>query len=224
MGSIIYEFVSASTLSIYSLRKSYANMLTVIYPRSKILLSMNEDKIKQYKKSLLQLIKRKALKRGRVVLSSGKVSDYYLDGRLVTLDSQGAYLVASIILDLIRDKKIMALGGPTLGADPIVGAVIALAAKRGKKLSGFIVRKSAKRHGMQRLIEGPTLRRGSRIILVDDVVTTGGSLIAAGEALKRQGVKVDCAIVIVDRQEGAVQNLAKAGCRLISIFKKRDIL
>ena len=185
---------------------------------------MKKNKITVCKFRLLQLIKAKALKRGRILLSSGKVSNYYLDGRLVSLTSQGAYLVASIIFDLIKDKKITAVGGPTLGADPIVGAIISLAAIKGRKLSGFIVRKSTKRHGMQRLIEGPLLPRGSRVVLVDDVVTTGGSLIAAKKALAKEGIIVDCAIVIVDREEEARQNLAKANCRLISLFKKRNIL
>lgn len=185
---------------------------------------MKQNIIQQHKKQLLQLLKRKALKRGRVVLSSGKVSNYYLDGRLITLSPQGAYLAASIILELIKHKKIVAIGGPTLGADPIVGAVIGLAAIKNKRLSGFIVRKSTKKHGMQRLIEGPPLSKGSRVILVDDVATTGGSLVEASKALSRLGVKVDCAIVIVDREEGARETLAKAGCRLVPLFKKRDIL
>ena len=186
---------------------------------------MKEDKIKGYRKRrLLLLLKRKALKSGRVVLSSGKVSNYYLDGRLVTLTSQGAYLAASLILDLIKDKKITAVGGPTLGADPIVGAVIGLAAIKGKKLGGFIVRKSTKKHGMQHLIEGPPLLKGSRVVLIDDVATTGGSLIAAKRVLDKEGVIVDCVIVLVDREEGAGENLAKVGCRFIPLFRKRDIL
>lgn len=178
----------------------------------------------QYRKRLLRLLKRKALKRGRVVLSSGRVSDYYLDGRLITLSPCGAYLAASIILDLIKNKKIAAVGGPTLGADPIVGAAMVIAGEKGRRLGGFIVRKSTKKHGMQRLIEGPSLPKGSRVVLVDDVATTGGSLVEAKKALDKQGVKVDCAIVIVDREEGAAQNLAKAGCPLICLFKKSDIL
>ncbi len=172
----------------------------------------------------MRFLKEKALKRGRVLLSSGKISNYYIDGRLITLSSRGAYLVASIISELIRDKKITAIGGPTLGADSIVGAVIALSAIKGKRLGGFIVRKGTKKHGMQRLIEGPRLPRGSRVVLVDDVATTGGSLVAAKIALARLGVRVDCAIVIVDREEGAGKNLARVGCRLIPLFKKRDIL
>ena len=185
---------------------------------------MRRDKIKGYKRRLLQLLKRKALKTGRIVLSSGKISNYYLDGRLITLTSEGVYLAANIILDLIKNKKVTAIGGPTLGADPIVGAVIGLAAIRGKRLDGFIVRKTTKKHGMQHLIEGPSLLRGSRVILVDDVVTTGSSLIAAKRALDKQGIIVDCAIVLVDREEGARQNLSKVDCHLISLFKKSNIL
>ncbi|MFH1678117.1 MAG: orotate phosphoribosyltransferase [Candidatus Omnitrophota bacterium] len=185
---------------------------------------MSENRLKQHKKALLRLLKRKALKRRKVVLSSGKASNYYLDGRLITLSPAGAYLTASIILDLIKDKKISAVGGPTMGADPIVGAVIALASIKGRNLGGFIIRKSAKKHGMQRLIEGPLLRKGSRVILLDDVATTGGSLVEAKTVLDKEGIIVDCAIVIVDREEGASENLAKVSCRLIPLFQKRDIL
>ncbi len=185
---------------------------------------MNKDEIGQYKKRLLQLLKEKAIKRGRIVLASGRVSDYYLDGRLVTLDSQGVFCAANIIFDLIQDKKISAIGGPTLGADPIVGAVLSLAALNKRELNGFIVRKTAKRHGTQRLAEGPALVKGERVILVDDVATTGGSLVVAKGVLDRAGVEVDCAVVIVDREEGAEKNLAKVGCPLIAIFKKSEIL
>ena len=185
---------------------------------------MKENTVREAKKRLLGFLKSRALKRGRVVLSSGKVSSYYLDVRLVTLSSQGAYLAAIIILDLIKNKKITAIGGPTLGADPIVGAVIGFAPVKGRSLSGFIVRKSTKKHGRQRLIEGPPLPKRSRVVLIDDVATSGGSLIAAKKVLDKEGIIVDCAIVIVDREEGARKNLAKVNCRLISVFRKRDIL
>ena len=185
---------------------------------------MLQNKIQVCRKSLLRLLKQKALKRGRIVLSSGKVSDYYLDGRLITLTSQGAFWAASIILDLIKDKKITAVGGPTLGADPIVGAILALAAKRKKRISGFIVRKSPKKHGTCRLIEGPAVKKKARVVLVDDVATTGGSLVEAKMVLSGLDIDVDCAIVIIDREEGASQNLAKVHCPLISIFKKEDFV
>lgn len=180
--------------------------------------------MKQLKSRLRRLLKKEALKRGRFVLSSGKLSNYYLDGRLITLSPEGAYLVASIILKMIKGEKIDALGGPTLGADPIVGAVACLSYIENRPIKTFIVRKSPKRHGMQHKIEGPKLKKGSRTILVDDVATTGGALIEAKQALEKIGVYVDKAIVVVDRTEGAKENLAKEGLRLESIFKINEII
>ncbi len=183
---------------------------------------MNTSNIEELKKQLLILLQKDALKKGKFTLSSGKESPYYLDGRIITLTPEGAYLVGSIILQRIKDKKIDAVGGPTLGADPIVGAVGVLSYVNGVSLTTFIVRKSAKEHGMQRQIEGPALKPGSRVVLVDDVATTGKALIEAKQALDTAGVVVDCAMVIVDRCEGAGDNLAKAGVRLDSIFTIRD--
>lgn len=184
---------------------------------------MVKEGLKELKAKLLALLKKKALKQGRFVLSSGKISNYYLDGRIITLTPEGAYLVAGIILELIKNKGIDAVGGPTLGADPIVGAVACLSHTRKIPLKTFIVRKAAKTHGMQRQIEGPVLKRKSKVILVDDVATTGGSLIEAKRALDKRGVSVKKVIVIVDRGEGAKENLAKAGLKLESIFTVRDL-
>lgn len=184
---------------------------------------MKNKPIDELKADLLALLKKEALKKGRFVLSSGKISNYYLDGRIITLSPRGAYLVASIILELIRGKNIDAVGGPTLGADPIVGAIAVLSHIQKIPLKTFIVRKSVKAHGMQRQIEGPELKKNSRVIIVDDVATTGGALIEAKEALEAVGAIVEGAIVIVDRNEGASQNLAKPGLRLDSIFKIEDL-
>ena len=179
--------------------------------------------LNELKSKLLALLKKEALKKGKFVLSSGKTSNYYLDGRIITLTPEGAYLVAAIILELIKERKIDAIGGPTLGADPIVGAVSALSHIQKIPIKTFIVRKAAKEHGMQRQIEGPALKKGDTVILVDDVATTGGSLIEAKEALDKIGVSTEKAIVIVDRGEGAKENLAKAGLKLESIFTIEDL-
>lgn len=183
---------------------------------------MKKNSTADFKSKLFKLLKREALKTGKFVLSSGKTSNYYLDGRVITLTPEGAYLVGNIILDKIKNKKIDAIGGPTLGADPIVGSVAALSHIRGIALKTFIVRKSAKGHGMQRQIEGPRLKKGDRVILVDDVATTGKALVEAKSALDDAGVKAVKAFAIVDRQEGASVNLAKAGLKLESIFKIKD--
>jgi orotate phosphoribosyltransferase len=178
---------------------------------------------KDLKARLLALLKKEAFKKGKFVLSSGKTSDYYLDGRIITLTPEGAYLVASIILNMYKDKGLGAIGGPTLGADPIVGAIAALSHIQKIPLSTFIIRKAAKEHGMQRQIEGPVLKEKVKVLLVDDVATTGKALIEAKQALDKIGVTVEEALVIVDRNEGAAGNLAKAGLKLNCIFRIEEL-
>jgi len=174
------------------------------------------------KKQLFVLLEKEALKRGDFILSSGKKSNYYLDGRIITLSGEGAYLIACLILDAVEGLDISAIGGPTLGADPIVGAIACLSYINKMPIKTFIVRKSAKEHGTQQQIEGPPLKAGSRVVLVDDVATTGKALIEAKFALGQIGVDVVKAIVIVDREEGAKENLRQAGIALESIFSIRD--
>ena len=183
---------------------------------------MPEKNIVDFKKRLSVLLKKEALKKGDFTLSSGKKSTYYLDGRIITLTPEGAYLVARIILEMIKGKDIAAVGGPTLGADPIVGAVAALSHIEKAGIKTFIVRKKVKDHGAKRQIEGPPLKKGERVILVDDVATTGKALIEAKDTLDSEGVRIEYALVIVDRQEGAGENLARAGIRLESIFTIKD--
>jgi len=183
---------------------------------------METEGLEELKKKLLSLLNKEALKKGKFILSSGKTSGYYLDGRVITLTPEGAYLVAGIILEMIKAGGIDAVGGPTLGADPIAGAVAALSHIRKTPVKTFIVRKQAKEHGTTRRIEGPRLKEGSEVILVDDVATTGKSLIEAKEALDKAGVKARRAIVIVDREEGAKENLAQAGLNLEAIFTIKD--
>lgn len=183
---------------------------------------MDKENTAVLKTKLLALLKKGAFKRGKFVLSSGKTSDYYLDGRVITLTPEGAYLSASIILEMIKGRGIEAVGGPTLGADPIVGAIACLAHIKNIPLKAFIVRKSAKEHGAGRQIEGPQLQKGAKVVLIDDVATTGRALVEAKEALDGQGIKAERAIVIVDRKEGAAENLENCGLKLESIFTIKD--
>jgi orotate phosphoribosyltransferase len=158
-----------------------------------------------------------ALRFGDFTLTSGRQSDYYIDGRRTTLHSRGAYLVAKLLLDELKGLRVDAIGGPTLGADPVIGAVIALAALEDLPLVGFLVRKEPKSHGMQQLVEGP-LQPGMRVAVFDDTVTTGGSLkhaIGQVEAAQCTVVKV---FVIVDRQEGAQENFARWGYPFQAFF------
>ena len=158
-----------------------------------------------------------SLRFGSYTLTSGRTSDYYIDGKQTTLRSRGAYLVAKLILDELKGMRVEAIGGPTLGADPVIGAVIALAALENVPLIGFIVRKEAKGYGTQRLIEGP-LEPGMRAVLFDDTVTTGGSLKHAIEQVEAAQCTVAKVLAIVDRQEGAQQNFAQWGYAFQALF------
>ncbi len=190
---------------------------------------MNQEKnIHKLREDLFKLLKKYSYKEGRVVLSSGKVANYYIDARVVTLSSEGAFLSASIILHLVRThaefgaSDISAVGGPTLGADPFLGAISALSFIDNKPLNTFIVRKTPKKHGAARRIEGPPLAKGDKVVVIDDVATSGGSLVDCISVLRNEGIVVCGAIVIIDRCEGAKEVLAGIDCPLISIFKSSD--
>ena len=158
-----------------------------------------------------------SLRWGHFTLTSGRTSDYYIDGKQTTLRSRDAYLVARLLLDELKDMGVDAIGGPTLGADPVIGAVLALAALENIPLVGFIVRKEAKDHGTQHLIEGP-LQPGMRVAVFDDTVTTGGSLKRAIDQVEAAQCTVIKALAIVDRQEGAQQNFTQWGYPFHALF------
>lgn len=184
---------------------------------------MKTRSVSELKVRLLELLKQEAFKTGKFILSSGKESNYYLDGRIITMTPEGAYLIAKIMLEMIQGLDAVAFGGPTLGADPIVGAMAVVSHLENKPIKTFIVRKEAKAHGMGRQVEGPVLKPGDRVVIVDDVATSGKSLIEAKAALEKQGVKVVKALVIVDRLENAKDNLKAVGCDFESIFTIKDL-
>lgn len=173
------------------------------------------------KSELLNLIKEKALKKGKVVLSSGKESSYYIDLRTITLDPKGAYLTAKIFLEKLKKDKFNSVGGLTLGADPICGAVAALSYAEGYPVGAFIVRKEEKKHGMQKLIEG-SIERNSSVVIVDDVITTGGSILKAISAVEDLGCRVVKVLAIVDRLEEKKEDLKKYNVE--AIFTIKEIL
>jgi orotate phosphoribosyltransferase len=151
--------------------------------------------------ALREEILKKAVVHGKVILSSGKEADYYVDLRRVTLDAVAAPLVGDVMLDLTADLDFDAVGGLTLGADPVATAMLHAAAKRGRALDAFVVRKAEKQHGLQRRIEGPDVQ-GRRVLAVEDTSTTGGSVMTAVEALRAEGAIVVGVAVIVDRGAG----------------------
>jgi orotate phosphoribosyltransferase len=173
---------------------------------------------------LLDILREEAYFKKKVVLSSGKISNFYIDVRRVSLSAQGLYLISHLIWNIIKNDNITAIGGLTLGADPLVAGVCMVAWKNKRTLKGFIIRKSPKKHGRQKLIEGKELTKGERVIIVDDVATSGASLIKSIEILRSEKVKIVKAVTVVDREEGAQENLAKYNCPLVSLFTKSDFI
>ncbi len=167
------------------------------------------------KSALREEIINKAVVHGKVILSSGKEADYYVDLRRVTLDSVAAPLVGDVMLDLCSEFDFDAVGGLTLGADPVATAMLHAASRRGRKLDAFVVRKSEKAHGLQRRIEGPDVK-GRRVLAVEDTSTTGGSVLTAVEALEAEGAIVVAVAVIVDRGAGA--KIEEAGYKYLAAY------
>jgi orotate phosphoribosyltransferase len=172
------------------------------------------------REALLQLIKDRAVVHGKVILSSGREADYYVDLRRVTLDAEAAPLIGRVMLELVADLDIDAVGGLTLGADPVATAMLHQAASAGRKLDAFVVRKEGKAHGLQRRIEGPDVA-GRRVLAVEDTSTTGGSVMTAVEALREAGAEVVAVAVIVER--GAADAIAAAGLPYRAAYSLSDL-
>jgi len=162
----------------------------------------------------------KAVVHGKVILSSGKEADYYVDLRRITLDHIAAPLVGEVMLDLTKDLDFDAVGGLTLGADPVATAMMHVAAGKGRALDSFVVRKEGKAHGLQRRIEGPDVV-GKRVLAVEDTSTTGGSVLTAVEALKEAGAIVVGVAVIVER--GAKDAIEAAGYKYYAAYQLADL-
>ncbi|WP_313022845.1 orotate phosphoribosyltransferase [Mobilicoccus sp.] len=155
---------------------------------------------------LLELIKDKAVVHGKVTLSSGKEADYYVDLRRITLDGEAAPLVGKVMRELTTDLDFDAVGGLTMGADPVATAMLHAAAADGARLDAFVVRKAEKAHGLQQRIEGPSIT-GRRVLVVEDTSTTGGSPLTAVEACREAGAEVVAVAVIADRSSGAAERI-----------------
>ncbi len=172
------------------------------------------------KDQLREEIIKKAVVHGKVILSSGKEADYYVDLRRVTLNHLAAPLIGEVMLELTKDLNYDAVGGLTLGADPVATAMMHTAAKQGKKLDAFVVRKAEKAHGLQRRIEGPDVK-GKRVLAVEDTSTTGGSVLTAVEALNEAGAIVVGVAVIVER--GASPKIIEAGLEYRAAYQLSDL-
>lgn len=174
------------------------------------------------REELIDQIKSKAIVWGKVTLASGKEADYYVDMRRVTLDGAAAPLVGEIMRELTKDLSFEAVGGLTMGADPVALAMLHNAHAKGEVLDAFVVRKEAKDHGMQKQIEGPDVA-GRQVLVVEDTSTTGGSPLTAAKALEAAGAKVVGVAVVVDRNAGAAEAIQQAGYPYFSAFGLEDL-
>lgn len=172
--------------------------------------------------ALLGLIREKALRFGTFTLASGKTASFYLDCRNVTLDARGAQLIGAGMLELLAKDMPPLVGGMAIGADPITAAILTLAGVAGLPLRGVMVRKEAKQHGTGKFVEGP-YAPGEELVIVEDVVTTGGSSLLAIERAEAVGLKVRRVLAIVDRLEGGREAFAARGYELTTLFTIRDL-
>jgi orotate phosphoribosyltransferase len=177
------------------------------------------------KPRLVELIKELAVVHGRVTLSSGIEADYYVDLRRATLHHEAAPLIGQVILDLLDQNGVTefdAIGGLTMGADPVATAVLHQAAARGRSIDAFVVRKAAKAHGMGRQVEGPDVK-GKRVVVVEDTSTTGGSPLTAAEALETAGAIIVAVATVVDRNTGAQQVIEAKGYQYLTAVTLQDL-
>lgn len=175
------------------------------------------------KKRLKELLLQKSYLKGDFVLTSGERSKVFFDVKMTSLDPEGAYLAADLILDMLEGKNIQAVGGIAVGACPIVSAICVRSYERGMPISCFYVRKEEKKHGTQKKIEGFELKKGYRVAIVDDVATKGGSMLDAIHPVKALGCEIVKTIVVVDREQGAADRLKAAGYTLESIFRRSEL-
>ncbi len=171
---------------------------------------------------LKELIKQHALQFGDFTLASGKKASFYLDCRKLTLHPQGANQIGAGMLSLLAGNMPEAVGGMAIGADPITAATITLAGQQGIDLLGFIVRKEVKQHGTGRQVEGP-VTSGMRAVIVEDVVTSGGSSLKAVDAVREFGLQVDTILAVVDRLEGGREAIEAAGLQLHTLATVADL-
>ncbi len=176
-----------------------------------------------WKAELKELVRKHALRFGTFTLASGKTASYYLDCRQVTLHPRGANCIAQGMIESMRGETPDAIGGMAIGADPITASVVTLCGQQGIHLRGFMVRKEAKAHGMGRQVEGP-VEPGMRCIIVEDVVTSGGSALQAAAAATQFGLEVIGVMAVIDRLEGGREAIEAAGYRLTSLLDIQDFL
>ena len=198
--------------------------LQLLPPKQRIVIS---GSMAEERQRLKELLLAKSCRTGTFTLSSGKTSDFYIDGKQTTLDAEGGYLCGRLLFELIQQisQPVGGVGGMTLGADPLVTAVSIVSHLASNPIPAFIVRKEAKGHGTGNYLEGKeNLQPGCAVALLEDVVTTGGTLLKVIERVEQAGFKVALVATVVDREEGGAEALAEAGCPLHAVFTRSQLL
>lgn len=181
--------------------------------------------VQEMKKELARLLWEKSYMEGDFTLSSGLKSDYYFDGRQTSLHPQGAWLIGRIFVDMLKDEDISGLAGMTMGADPLITATSLAARAQGLDWPGLIVRKEQKKHGAGNSIEGmANIAPGNSVALLEDVVSTGGSVIKACESVRAAGLKARVVCAVLDREQGGREAIEAAGCGLRAIFTRQELV
>ncbi len=181
----------------------------------------------QIRTKLARILYSKSYREGNFTLTSGKKSDYYFDCKQTALHPEGGYLIGKLFLELISENKlnVQGIGGMTLGADPLISAVTILSYLEKTPLPGFIIRKEAKGHGTNAYLEGmANFEPGFKVCLLEDVVTTGGTLLTACQRVKDAGLQIEGILCVLDREEGGRENITLAGYDLISIFTRKELV
>ena len=187
--------------------------------------TLSAEELLELKRRLARLLVEKSYREGDFVLASGRRSDYYFDCRVTALHAEGSWLIGTLFNHMLREMDIKGVGGMTMGADPLVAATTVISHEQGRPLHGLLVRKEAKGHGTGQYVEGlGNFSTGDRVAMLEDVVTTGGSLLKACDRIRDAGLSIVAVCAILDREEGGREKLREAGYDLLALFTRAELV
>ena len=187
--------------------------------------TLSAEELLELKRRLARLLVKKSYREGDFVLASGRRSDYYFDCRVTALHAEGSWLIGTLFNHMLSEMDIKGVGGMTMGADPLVAATTVISHEQGRPLHGLLVRKEAKGHGTGQFVEGlGNFSTGDRVAMLEDVVTTGGSLLKACDRIRDAGLSIVAVCAILDREEGGREKLREAGYDLLALFTRAELV
>ena len=187
--------------------------------------TLSSEEVLELKRRLARLLVAKSYREGDFVLASGRRSDYYFDCRVTALHAEGSWLIGTLFNNMLLEMDIKGVGGMTMGADPLVAATTVISHEQGRPLDGLLVRKEAKGHGTGQFVEGlGNSHTGDRVAMLEDVVTTGGSLLKACDRVRDAGLSIVAVCAILDREEGGREKLREAGYDLLALFTRAELV